>query len=70
MLEDSSRGFVNGKSTRVAYVRCISCEARSGKVDIHAYTESIRSSKATDIVVELWNSRVPEMRSSSGRNKT
>lgn len=56
-LERSSRGFINGESTRIAYVRCTKCEARSGRAKLTDYGHTSSSSEAVNAVVERWNKR-------------
>lgn len=57
-LEESSRGYVNGKSTKVCYVRCKRCNARSERVNIQDYGHTCRSWDAVQRVAEQWNNRV------------
>lgn len=56
-IEESQRGYINGKSTKVCYVRCRECNARSNKVDVADYNCSSRSSEAIRDVVKAWNMR-------------
>ena len=51
-IESRIRGFVNGESARVAYVRCTDCNARTDRIPI-----SIGQAKAVDAVVNKWNAR-------------
>lgn len=57
-IEESQRGFVNGKSTHVCFVRCKQCNARSERVDIEAYGHTSYSSEAVQKVSESWNKRI------------
>ena len=56
-LEESQRGFVNGESTRVCFVRCRDCNARSPRVDIKEFGRTSHSAEAIKIVVDAWNRR-------------
>lgn len=57
-LEESSRGFANGNSTHVCFVRCKECNARSPRVDLAEFNCSSSSAEAIALVTEAWNSRV------------
>lgn len=59
-LEESQRGFVNGKSTHVCFVRCSVCNARSERVDLSDYGCSSYCGDAIKIVSESWNNRVED----------
>ena len=61
-LETHQRGFVNGKPTKVCYVRCTFCNARSLRVDLEAYKKKNRSAEAIRDVVEAWNERTDEVK--------
>lgn len=61
-LETRQRGFVNGKPTKVCYVYCTFCNARSLRVDLEAYGKKNRSSEAIRDVVDAWNDRVNEVK--------
>ena len=56
-LEGSSRAFVNGESTRVAFVRCLQCNARGGRVNIADFGTNSRSIDAEREAVAKWNRR-------------
>lgn len=58
MLERSFRAFVDGKSTKVAFVRCTNCNARSGRVNLSDYGHTSNSNEAENKAIELWNRRV------------
>lgn len=51
-IESGSRAYVKGESTRVAYVRCTDCNARTDKIPI-----SVGQSKAVHAAVNKWNCR-------------
>ena len=57
-LERSHRAFINAKTTRVAFVRCTQCNARSGRVNLQDFGHTSHSSEAEEKAVELWNRRV------------
>ena len=57
-IEEHSRGYVNGQSTRVCYVRCKECNARSPRVDLKDYGVTSHSPKAIQDVVDAWNKSI------------
>lgn len=57
-LEKSSRVYYRGKTEKAAYVRCLNCQARTGKVMISDYGFTSHSKEAEDKAVEMWNRRV------------
>lgn len=57
-LETSHRAFINGESTRVAFVRCSKCNARSGRFRLEDFGHTSRSVEANDMAIESWNKRV------------
>ena len=51
-LERSHRAFINAQTTRVAFVRCTVCNARSGRYKLgEDPVEAIR------LALEAWNRR-------------
>lgn len=56
-LEQSHRAFINSKSTKVAFVYCTECNARSGRVNLADYGCTSHSDEACQKVVEAWNRR-------------
>ena len=56
-LERSSRGFINGESTKVAYVWCTNCNARSARVPLIKYGKTSASTEADKEVIAMWNRR-------------
>lgn len=56
-IEESQRGFINGQSTKVCFIRCKWCNARSPRVDLADYGCTSYSSEAIKDVVEAWNKR-------------
>lgn len=57
-LEKSSRVYNRGKTEKAAYVRCLDCSARTGKVMISDYGFTSHSKDAEEKAVEMWNRRV------------
>ena len=57
-LEKSSRVYYRGKTEKAANVRCLNCQARTGKVMISDYGFTSHSKEAEDKAVEMWNRRV------------
>ena len=56
-LERSHRAFINAQSTRVAFVRCTVCNARSGRYKLEDYGSPNHSPAAEQLAVESWNRR-------------
>lgn len=56
-LEESFRAFIGGETTKVAFVHCRDCNARSGRVKIADYNRTSRSQEASAEAVRLWNNR-------------
>ncbi len=56
-LEQSSRGFHRGVSTRLAYVRCKGCGARGPHFDLAEFGCTASSSRANELAVAAWNRR-------------
>ena len=56
-LECNYRSFINGKSERVALVRCLNCGARASRVRLSKYNKTSHSREAEQEAVELWNNR-------------
>lgn len=59
-LEKSHRAFVEGVTSRVAFVRCKKCNARTGRVETSMFKCSSYSTKANQLAIEAWNRRVQE----------
>ena len=57
-LERNQRAFIGGQTTRVAFVRCTACEARSGRFELRTYGCSNSSAEARSAAVSAWNRRV------------
>ena len=59
-LETHHRAFINAKTTKVAFVRCMDCNARSGRVKLGDYGKTSYSIEANRAVAKAWNERVYE----------
>lgn len=56
-LERSHRAFMGGVTTRVAFVRCTVCEARSGRQKLSDFGHTSSSVEADQAVIAAWNRR-------------
>ena len=56
-LERHHRAFIDGKTERVAFVRCVKCNARSGRVKVAEYGRTSYSREANCAVIDMWNRR-------------
>ena len=56
-LETSHRAFIKAKTTKVAFVRCRSCEARTGRFELSAFGRSSFSEEANRRAIDAWNRR-------------
>ena len=59
-LETNHRAFIKAKTTKVAFVRCRNCEARTQRFELEAFGCTSRSSAANEKAIEAWNRRVEE----------
>ena len=59
-LERSQRTMIRGVQTKVAYVRCRECGARTDRVNLADYGKTSHSSEAERLAVKYWNDRVNE----------
>lgn len=59
-LEESHRAFIGGKTSRVAFVRCKKCNARSGRFELADYGHTKNSIAANEAAVNAWNRRCAE----------
>ena len=57
-LERKHRAFIHAQTTRVAFVRCTECNARSGRYKLEDYSTRNASTEAERLAVESWNRRV------------
>ena len=58
VIERNHRAFIDGVSTRVAFVRCKSCNARTSRFKLEDYGCTSHSSVAVQKAMEVWNTRV------------
>jgi len=56
-LEQAQRGFVNGKSTHVCFIRCSACNARSPRLDLSDFGRTSNCAEAVRLASESWNKR-------------
>ena len=57
-LETRHRAFINGETTRVAFVRCTECEARTQRFSIEVFGRTSYSGEANARAIEHWNRRI------------
>lgn len=63
-LESKHRAFIDAKTTRVAFVRCTVCNARSGRVKLTDYGKTSNSWEANQKVIDAWNRRINDEQTS------
>lgn len=56
-IEKKHRAFVDGQTCLVAFVRCVECNARSGRQKLSDYGRTAKSVEAVQAAVEAWNRR-------------
>ena len=59
-LEKKHRAFVGGETCLVAFVRCVECNARSGRKKLSDYGRTAISAEAVHDAVAAWNRRAIE----------
>lgn len=57
-LEKRHRAFINAETTRVAFVRCKDCEARTKRFPLVDFGHTSSSEEANKAAIEAWNRRV------------
>ena len=57
-LEKSHRAFINAKTTRVAFVRCTKCNARTERINLADFGCTSHSYDANLKAINAWNRRV------------
>ena len=57
ILEYNHRAFIKSQTTKVAFVRCKVCNARSGRVELRDFGCSSHSTEASQKAVAAWNKR-------------
>ena len=56
-LETHHRAFIKAKTTRVAFVRCRECEARTQRFELTDFGRTSYSEEASKKAIEAWNRR-------------
>ena len=56
-LETNHRAFINAKTTKVAFVRCKSCNARTERIPLEKYGKTSHSLEAKLDAIAAWNKR-------------
>ncbi len=57
VIEKNHRAFINGVSTRVSFVHCKKCNARTGRFKLEDYGCTSHSNTAVKNAIEAWNKR-------------
>ena len=57
IIEKNHRAFIKGLSTRVAFVYCKKCNARTGRFKLEDYGCTSHSSVAVQKAIAVWNER-------------
>lgn len=60
ILEYNHRAFIKKQTTKVAFVRCKECNARSGRFKLSDYGHTSYSVEANNAAIEAWNRRNKE----------
>lgn len=56
-LETNHRAFIKAQTTKVAYVRCLNCNARTQRIELAKYGKTSHSIEADNEAVQAWNRR-------------
>ena len=56
-VEGNHRAFIKAKTTRVAFVRCRRCNARTARFELKDFGCTSHSRKAVEKAVEAWERR-------------
>ena len=56
-IETNHRAFINAKTTKVAFVRCKGCNARTERIPLEKYGKTSHSLEAELDAIEAWNKR-------------
>jgi Lar family restriction alleviation protein len=59
-LEQRHRAFIKAETTRVAFVRCTECEARSNRFQLKDFGNTAVSREANLKAIEAWNRRADD----------
>lgn len=57
ILVKNTRAFIKAQTTRVAYVHCINCNARTNRVPLEKYGKTAHSREAQEEATTAWNRR-------------
>ena len=57
-LETNHRAFIKAQTTKVAYVRCLNCNARTQRIELAKYGKTSHSIEANNEAVQAWNRRI------------
>ena len=60
ILEYNHRAFIHGESTKVTFVRCGDCNARTARYELRDFGCSSHSSEACHMAIDQWNQRYEE----------
>lgn len=58
-LKKNHRAFINAQSTRVTFVRCEKCNARTGRFELRDFGTSSHCKEAEQKAIKAWNTRKP-----------
>ena len=57
-LETRHRAFIKAQTTRVAFVRCTECNARTNRFELQSFGCTRSSKEANTKAIEAWNRRI------------
>ncbi len=56
-LETNHRAFIKAQTTKVAFVRCLNCNARTQRIELVKYGKTSHSIEAENEAAQAWNRR-------------
>ena len=59
-LESNHRAFIKGQTSRVAFVRCRECNARTQRFELKDFGRTAHSGEANQCAIEAWNRRTDD----------
>lgn len=59
-LETSHRAFIDAQTTKVAFVRCRDCNARTARFKLADFGRTSHSQQANEKAIEAWNRRTDD----------
>lgn len=59
-LETKHRAFINAQTTKVAFVRCTECYARTQRFELQLFGRTSYSKEANKKAIEAWNRRADD----------